>query len=437
MSCPRRPIARRLIFSLAVAIASLIQQDVSAQSFGVELHAAMMPASGGMGGVSVARPQDVQSAFTGNPATLTQFRGTQFSFGSGWVEPTINVDNDANLPLASISPYEAKSGSPGNALANIAVTQDFSALGLPVTWGAAFISGAGLGVKYFDAPESNGSAASLLALHVASGVGVQVSDRLSVGAQLYVTTGILDGPFSGLGSATTAYGLRGLFGATYQATDHTTLGCYWMTKESFRFEDAVRLSLGGGAFSTAQDIQLDLPETFGWGIANDRLMGGRLLLASDILYKRYSESDFFRAIWEDQFVLQTGAQYSLTQNIRIRLGYTFAEYNMLDAPSLVVGGVIPPDGLPAIQYLQSQFPSINEHRLSAGFGIRDFLPGVDFDVNAGGMFFTEDQFGQSAANVESYWVAGGLTWRFGRGSSERAAAPNSWCKDCVLGSDRR
>ena len=42
------------------------------QSFGVELRNTLMPASGGMGGASMARPQDVQSAVNGNPATLAR-----------------------------------------------------------------------------------------------------------------------------------------------------------------------------------------------------------------------------------------------------------------------------------------------------------------------------------------------------------------------------
>jgi long-chain fatty acid transport protein len=433
MRCRLHPIASLLIVLSALTVVCCLQQKASAQAFGIELHATMNPAAGGMGGVSVARPQDVQSAFTGNPATLTQFRGTQFGFGGGWAEPTINVDNDATLPLAGVGPFEAKSGQPGSALGNIAVTQDFTALGLPVTWGAGLLSGVGLGVKYMDAPGSNGSAASLLGLNMGSGVGVQVTERMSVGAQIVVTTAVLDGPFSGLTSATTAYALRGLFGTTYDATDHTTLGFYWMTEQSFRFENAVRLSIGGGAFSSVQDINMDLPETFGWGIANDRLMDGRLLLASDILYKKWSDTDLFRAMWDDQFVLQTGLQYQLTRKIRVRLGYTFAENIMIDATSLAAGGIIPPDGVPAIQYLQTQFPAINEHRLSGGVGIQNFFPGVDLDLTVGGMFDANDQFGQSAVTVESYWVAGGLTWRFGRGACERLPVPDRWCENCDVG----
>jgi long-chain fatty acid transport protein len=411
---------------LAVLAGAAAPRQAAAQAFGVELHATLNPAAGAMGGVCVARPQDVQSAFTGNPATLAQFRGTQFSFGGGWVEPNINVDNDATLPLAGITPFEARSGQPGSVLGNIAVTQDFSAFGLPVTWGAGLLSGVGLGVKYIQAPESNGSVSSLVGLNVGSGVGVQVTERLAVGAQMVVTSAVLDGPFSGLSAATPAYALRGLFGTTYDVGDHTTFGFYWMTDQSFRFDDAIRLSIGGGGFSAVQDINMDLPQTFGWGLANDRLLDGRLLLASDILFKQWSDTDFFGALWEDQFVFQTGLQYQLTRRTRVRLGYAYAENIMRDAPSLIAGGVVPPDGLPAVQYLQSQFPAINEHRLSAGLGVANLLPGIDLDLNAGGMFDTADQFGLSGVSAESYWVAFGLTWRFGRGADSHLPAPNQW-----------
>jgi long-chain fatty acid transport protein len=425
---PKVKLAATVAFTLVSVLAS---HQAHGQALGIELHATMNPAAGGMGGVSVARPQDVQSAFTGNPATLTQFRGTQFGFAGGWVEPTINIDNDATLPLAGVSPFEAKSQQPGAALGNIAVTQEFTALGLPVTWGTALISGAGLGVRYMQAPESNGSVASISGLHMASGIGVQVTEKLSAGAMAYVTTAVMDGPFSGLTAATPAYQLRGLLGTTYDAGENTTLGFYWMTKQNFNFQDAVRLNLGGGSFSVVQDIHVGLPQTFGIGVANDRLMEGRLLLASDILYKEWSETDLFGAIWDDQFVLQTGLQYQLNSKVRLRLGYTFAENIMSDNPGSSAGGVVPPDAIAdAMHYLQSQFPAINEHRLSGGVGLRNVLPGVDLDLSAGGMFDAEDYFGAvgsgSGVTVESYWIAGGLTWRFGRGACERLPVPDRW-----------
>ena len=55
-----------LLFGVSVTAA-----EVRAQSFGIELHNSLMPASGGMAGASLTRPQDLQSAINGNPATLT------------------------------------------------------------------------------------------------------------------------------------------------------------------------------------------------------------------------------------------------------------------------------------------------------------------------------------------------------------------------------
>lgn len=99
---------------------------------------------------------------------------------------------------------------------------------------------------------------------------------------------------------------------------------------------------------------------------------------------------------------------------------------MRDAAAAAVGGVIPPDGLPAVQFIQAQFPSINPHRISGGVGVRDLLPGVDLDLNAGGMFRSADTFGLSSADAESYWIALGMTWRFERGSCRRLPAPDRW-----------
>ncbi len=147
---------------------------------------------------------------------------------------------------------------------------------------------------------------------------------------------MLDGPFSGIIAATPAYGIRGLFGTTYEATDHTTLGGYWMTKQSLQFDDAILLQIGAGppVFSSSQDISLDLPETF-------------------------------------------------------------------------------------------------------GIGVRDFFPGVDLDLNAGGMLDAQDYFGipgsGSGASVESYWVSLDMTWRFGRGACERLPVPDRWCKHSDVG----
>ena len=84
---------RAVVATLAIALAifALDTRQSHAQTYGLDVHNLINPASGGMGGTSLARPQDVQSAIFGNPSTLAQFRGTQFSMAATWSEPTFDV----------------------------------------------------------------------------------------------------------------------------------------------------------------------------------------------------------------------------------------------------------------------------------------------------------------------------------------------------------
>lgn len=411
-----------------ISVASLIlccaltARVAQAQSFGVELHNNLMPASGGMAGTSLARPQDLQSAINANPATLTQFRGTQFSFGGAWAEPTYNLAYDGSAPALNaigLSAFQAKSGAPGAALGNIGVTQDLSALGIPATLGIGLKAASGASAEWRAAPGSNGTTVSLTVLDIILGLGADVTDRLSVGGSLSLGTGFMDGPWVGATGNAAAYGLRGRLGADYDLTDCTSLGVYYQTKQHFTFEDNIRFPIPGPAGDIYLDTNVDLPQNIGLGIANDRLLDGRLLIAVDVLYKQWTDADLFGALYHDQWVVQLGTQYTMGR-VRFRLGYAWAENPLRDIPGRSAGGISPPGGRPVIEYVQSTLAVANEHRISGGIGISDVLPGIDFDVFAGGMFDTSQDFagGAVTASLESYWIGAGLTWHFGRGACE-------------------
>src|SRR5262245_50952842 len=102
--------------ALVVLCAAMAAQVARAQSFGVELRNTLMPASGGMAGTSIARPQDLVSGINANPATLTQFHGTQFTVGGSWAEATFNINQTGNAPIVGVSPFSAKSGTPGSVI---------------------------------------------------------------------------------------------------------------------------------------------------------------------------------------------------------------------------------------------------------------------------------------------------------------------------------
>lgn len=378
-----------------------------AQSYGVEFNNALMPVSGAMGGASIARPQDNLSAINGNPAALANFDGTQFTFGGAWAEATYNITQTTPLPLVGVEPFSAKSNAPGGSAGNIGVTQSLSALGRPATFGLGFITSAGGGVDFRGVPESNATSAQYLSLDVIPALGVSLTDRLSLGGAFTLGTGFLDGPFAAAGGMATAYGIRGTIGMQYALSDESWLGAYWQTKKHFHFDDVAVLNRQG------YDLSLDQPENVGLGWANQALMEGRLLLAMDVLYKQYSNADFFQSIYKNQWVYQFGAQYAVNKKLKVRAGYSYNTNPMLGPVITEIGGVPVPDGIPGVRYIQGQFAAIGQHHITGGLGISDVLPGVDSDILFGGMFKETEQFATTIASVESYWVGTYLTWRFG------------------------
>ena len=117
------------------------------QGYGTDTQNVLTPAAGGMAGVSLALPQDVPAAIFGNPATLTQFHGTQFTLGGAWVEgyPTVTqrrLCSTASRPSAS---RRARKGLP---VPEIGVIQDLRPLGVPGAFGLGFAGLSGLGAEY-------------------------------------------------------------------------------------------------------------------------------------------------------------------------------------------------------------------------------------------------------------------------------------------------
>lgn len=338
---------RRALLALGcVAAIGLTAGSAQAQTFGIELHNNLMPASGGMAGASLSRPQDLQSAINGNPATLRQFQGTQFSFGGAWADANYKVSQADPLPLLGVTPFSATSSTLGSLLGNIGLTQDLDLFGLPATLGMGLMSSAGAGIDFRGIPESNGTSAQYLALDMVAAVGVDLTDRLSLGASFMLGTSFLDAPFVDIGGMTPAYGVRGSVGANYQLAPDTSLGAYWQTKKHFDFNDAALLP-GGNAV----DVAFDHPMNFGVGIANSSLMEGRLLLAVDALYKMYGEADLLKALYKDQWAVQVGSQFAATERVRLRLGYAYNENPMKSAQLGSIGGVTLPDGVPAVRYV--------------------------------------------------------------------------------------
>jgi long-chain fatty acid transport protein len=282
---------------------------------------------------------------------------------------------------------------------------------VPTTVGLAVLGAAGGGASYVQVPQSNATSSYLLLLEFAPSVGFQLTDRLSLGATMFIGDGYASGPFVGTSGMTNAYALRGGFGLDYELGDATWLGAYYQTNQDFRFENEAVL------FSDRRprDVDMGLPQQVGIGVADETLMDGRLLLAADALFLDWRSAALFKSIYRGQWVMQLGAQYRATDRVKLRLGYALAQNPINDAVGTRLGPIEVPGGIPSVKYLQSQFAIINEHRMAGGLGVEDFLmQGLDFDAFAGGMLPAGDNIGDSTyVSVASYWIGVGFTWHFG------------------------
>jgi long-chain fatty acid transport protein len=369
-----------------------------------------MPASGGMAGTSVAAPQDFLSAINANPAALTQYKGTHFTIGGAFAEATVDLEQKAAVPLLGVGAFSAKSSTPGAIVPAIGVAQEVDGLPLPTTVGLAVLGAAGGGSSYVQEPASNATSSYLLLLEFAPSVAVELTERLSIGATMFIGDGYASGPFVGTSGMTNAYALRGGFGLDYALGDATWLGAYYQSTQAFRFENEAVL------FSERQprDVDMGLPQQVGMGIANESLLDGRLLLAADALYLDWRSAALFNNIYRGQWVMQLGSQYRATDRVKLRLGYALAQNPIDESVGTRIGPVEVPGGVPAVKYLQAQFAIVNEHRMAAGIGVSDLLMrGLDFDAFAGGMFPAGESLGSDTyVSVKSYWLGVGFTWHF-------------------------
>lgn len=379
--------------------------EAAAQTYGVDLMNVAQPASGGMAGVSLARPQDAPSALFGNPATMTQFRGTVVTTGLNWLQPTLKASHDGTVttPLGG-GPWSGTSETQGYLTPSVAVIQDLRSLGIEGNAGVGLTAGSGLGTSFRGQPGSVGATAELMVYNVNAGLAIDITDKLSAGAAFTLGLGILDAGFVSNSAMTHAYGPRGTFGFDYDLPQETTLGIFYQTRMPFTYNNL--MTPGAGVFT---DVKVEQPDNFGIGLSNQSLCDGNLLLAVDVIYKQWASAEFWRNYYINQWVFAAGAQYSWG-NWRYRAGYAYAN-NPIDKSAGQAAG-------PALQaltnYLQAtELAAISKHRLTAGVGYQNIIPGFDVDLYAGGLLPESDDFGPFTSAKAFAWYAGfGLTWRF-------------------------
>lgn len=447
----------RLALSAAVLAAS--STSVMAGPYGYDLHNVFAPVSASMAGTSIAKPLDNVSAVFGNPAGLSEFRGTEFTFGATWYKPSAVLEHDGTV-LGAIGggAFKQSNRNEGYLVPEIAVTQDLRGLGIPGTLGAGVTATNGIGVEYRENTNAVGTGAELIVLGANFGLSWDLTENLTIGAATTMTYSMLDLGLASTSQQTHDIAFKGSLGAVYKLPHATQIGIFYHSELRQDFDDIIQTSPSSGQAvdslllpglgNTRSDgeytnLIIEQPRTLGIGISNEMFMDGNLYLAADVMYKNWANAEFWKDVYVDQWIFSMGAQ--LTHGPwEFRAGYGYADdptrenQNGLSQLPNVCAGVnaactaIPsgnsPVGIEVVEYLQAaQTQVIYKHRVSAGVGYKGFLaPFLDLDMHVAhqieedrdyGNFVDLGAFGainddHTSAEVSSWHVGFALTWHF-------------------------
>lgn len=406
---------------VATMLSLIFTTTVYAGPYGYDLHNTLAPASAGMAGTSIARPQDTVSAVFGNPAGMSKFKGTQFTFGATFYMPEVDLEHDGSVTGTAFS---ETSGTDIFPVPEIAVTQDLRGLEIPATLGLGLTAVSGIGSEFRADPGSLGAGAEFIIFGVNAGLGYELSDNLSLGGAATISFAQLDFGLSSTSAQTHDLGFRLTLGLAYDIGD-TTIGAFYQTEQEHKYDNIIETAPGVFASPT-----ITQPSNIGIGIANNSLMGGDLLLMADLMLKQWGDADFWQDVYEDQTVFSMGAEVT-SGNWQYRVGYGYADDptrvnatgpvgNLTQVNSNI--GVIPLSD-PVIQYLQAtQTEVIYKHRVTGGIGYSNLLgvPGLDLDAHLGWQLEETRDYGTGSlsggghtrADVSSWHVGFGLTWKF-------------------------
>lgn len=392
----------------------LFSAAAEAANYGTDLNNTMLPATGGMGGASVARTVEPAAAVFGNPATLTEYNeGTNFSFGATYYKNDVeDRHNGLNTGVA----WSGRSKADQYLVPTVAITQAFSP---NLVAGLGLTAQSGIGSDFRDVPGSLNPDSELLVFMANAGVGYKVNGNLSLGAMATIGNGFLQMGLSSDTASTHGFGVRGTLGAKYDM-GATSFGAYYRSPLKIRYDNVVDngspIGPGRGNFWS---IDVEQPQEFAVGIANNSLLNGNLLVSADVIYKDWESADLYKDIYRNQTVFAVGAQLT-SGAAKWRIGYSYAR----DPIKRSVGSTI--DGVPSmgspfgtltltpslVQYFQAtNAEPIWESQISAGFGYQ-LTNNWAFDSHVAFGLENNLDIGNTHVSGSTWQVGAGLTWSF-------------------------
>ena len=326
-----------------------------------------------MGGTGVAFTRDALGAMTSNPATLSMLDQPTISLSLVGIHGVGDFDNSFN----SHTGLGRDSGAFPELAVSYPVPHSRFTLGFALKIDAARLAD----WRYTDAPGGVDGATSygsqrhrseFMAMSATVGVGVKLTDRLSLGASIglvYHKIGLdlpfifqseptLEGWKTLLDLETDGYGWNASLGIHYQATDRLALGLSYLSKADlhsdgkargnvnaqlkslglesveprFRYDAELETALpqvisAGLSWQMHERIRLALQvDWIGWSDAYDELVVS-LDEGSNEAINGLTGSDSLRDIvpvdWRDRFVYRAGVEAVVSDDTSLQFGYSY------------------------------------------------------------------------------------------------------------------
>lgn len=401
----------------------------------------------GVGGASVAKPQDALSTMTQNEAALGGIEETQVQLGGTF--------GYASGEFHQRGTYLGRLEDTWGIMPDFAITAPFApdmGIGFSVTPDTSRLAN----WMYKDAPGALAEAvyrqrqhrSSILNVRSAVGMGIDLGNGFRIGGSLgavynrneltstYVfQSNALAGAKTWLDLETEGWGMNGDISIQWEASEDVTFGLSYRSPTKFDTKGQATGDVGpqlralgvngvSGKFHYDAEVPTELPQQLSGGVNVSLTPGWRMMGQVDWINwsQAYSKldvkltngtnkvinslvggrdmEDSTALDWEDQFVFRLGSEWDLSKELVLRAGYTYGKSPVPESTLLPMTA------------------AISEHTLSCGIGwdlgvfTVDLAYQYDLPITrqASGSRITGTEYVNSEVSLDAHWV--GLTIGF-------------------------
>ncbi len=355
----------------------------------------LSPASRAMGGTGVAVGAGPTDAVIRNPALLTENQRFTASFGGILFLPDVS----AKFKMGPQDSGWKDSKSSFFVIPEIALVQRINQ---KIVAGIGAYGVSGMGVDYREEPMLSKMHTNFSFMRFVPAVGIELNDKLSVGAGLHIAWGSLDMGATMCANATNPSTCWNASGGVFQTvkpgfslgihaklTKNIWTGVAYQSSTKLTYERVFDTN-GDGTF---EDLELEQPQevAFGAGVVTEKFRA-----AFDVRWINWSGAAGYDAFkWEDQWVFALGVEFRPNEKLALRAGYNYGKTPIREKSGLNALNLndIPNFSAPFPDFNVEWFnlvgfPAIAEHHITCGF---EFFLTKNFSVNFAYVFVPESE----------------------------------------------